>query len=383
MRKKFIVIHNIPSPYRVHLFAELCKNLQKKDIDFHVHFMTRNLGKGRPAYWRDQELAFPHTYWTDLGYKSYHLNIGMIFYLMFSRPSDFVLLGSGFDSFTGILMTLFVPRKKSILWTESNTKTPGKTTGLRGMIKRYIFLHHDYISVPPGLEGRKYVELYQSLSNKPFPPMIPLPNLVNEKLFSDSRCEKNIRTKIREELGVLITEKMALCPARLEPCKGLLEFFSAIPSEALNNWKFIIVGEGSLMSKLQELLVQRGLEKHVLIKKYVPYDQMPSLYAAADMFVLPSVDDQNPLSVVEALHSALPVLVSKRVGNYAEAVSEGETGWGFSPLDKDETARQAVKAFGASDEELKRMGVAAQRLAKLNWSTEDSIRQFLEALEIR
>lgn len=381
MSKKFIVIHNIPSPYRVHLFTELWKALKERDVDFHVHFMSKE-SKIRPVYWRNPIMQFPHTYWSDLGCKSYHLNIGMILHLFLSKASDYILLGSGFDSFTGILVTLFVPRKKSILWTESNTKTPGKTTGLRGVIKRYVFLHHDYISVPPGIEGRKYVELYQSFSNKPFPPMIPLPNLVNEGLFSDARSDKNIRAKIREELGVLSTEKMALCPARLEPCKGLLEFFSAIPAQALNNWKFVIVGEGYLLSKIQALLMQRGLEKHVLIKKYVPYDQMPSLYAAADLFVLPSIDDPNPLSVVEALHSSLPVLVSKHVGNFAEAVREGETGWGFSPLDEDETARQAVKAFGASDEELRRMGEAAQRLAKRNWSTEESIRQFLEALEI-
>jgi glycosyltransferase involved in cell wall biosynthesis len=379
--RKFIVIHNIPSPYRVHLFTELWKALNNRGIEFHVHFMSKE-NKIRPVYWRDPEMQFPHTYWSDCGYKSYHLNLGMIVFLLFQKPADFILLGSGFDSFTGLLATFFAPRKKSILWTESNTKTPGKTTGIRGLIKRLVFLHHDYISVPPGIEGKKYVELYQSFSKKKFPPLIPLPNLVDERLFTDMKESLDVRDKTRKTLGILENERMALCPARLEPCKGLLEFFSALPLNSLKNWKIVVIGEGYLLGSLKELLKKRGLDAHVLIEKYVPYKEMPKLYAAADLFLLPSIDDPNPLSVVEALHTGLPLLLSNHVGNFSEALIEGVTGWGFSPCNPSEIAVKAGKAFNATDSELREMGIQAKKLAQQQWDTEKSIRDFLNALEI-
>lgn len=380
MRRQFIVIHNIASPYRVHLFTELWKALKQRGVDFHVHFMSKEMGKGRPLFWRDQELPFPHTYWRDFGFKSYHFNPGLIGHLCCGCPPDFLLLGSGFDSFTGLLTTALVPRKKSILWTESNTITPGVTTGIRGAVKQYVFLHHDYISVPPGVEGRKYVELYQAFSKKPFPSMVPLPNLVDERRFADVQNRAEVRERIRKELGVASEDRMAICPARLEPCKGLLEFFRSIDPNSLRAWTFAVIGEGRLRPMLSALLLERGLHERVVLKKFVSYGKMPELYAAADLFVLPSLDDQNPLSVVEALHSGLPVLLSKRVGNYAEAVCERVTGWGFSPLDEKDVERVTAIAFRTSGADLKKMGAAAQRLARQSWNTELSIQRFLDAL---
>ena len=54
---------------------------------------------------------------------------------------------------------------------------------------------------------------------------------------------------------------------------------------------------------------------------------MPKYYAASDLFLLPSIHDPNPLSVVEALHSGLAVAISDRCGNVEEGVMDGDNGF--------------------------------------------------------
>lgn len=57
---------------------------------------------------------------------------------------------------------------------------------------------------------------------------------------------------------------------------------------------------------------------------------MVTLYAAADLFVLPSLRDPSPLSAVEALAAGLPLLLSDKAGNVDEVLTPGN-GWRFSP----------------------------------------------------
>jgi len=57
--------------------------------------------------------------------------------------------------------------------------------------------------------------------------------------------------------------------------------------------------------------------------------EIAELYALADCMLLPSIADPNPLAVVEALWSGLPLLLSSHVGNHPEAVKSGLNGYVF------------------------------------------------------
>ena len=63
---------------------------------------------------------------------------------------------------------------------------------------------------------------------------------------------------------------------------------------------------------------------------YKNQDEVIELYAACDFFLMPSLSDANPLTCVEALWAGKPLLVSNHVGNYPEAISEGNNGYVFS-----------------------------------------------------
>ncbi len=140
------------------------------------------------------------------------------------------------------------------------------------------------------------------------------------------------------------------------------------------------MGQGPLKSEIETVIAERGISEFVQIVDYVPYEDMPAEYAAADLLLLPSIYDPNPLSVVEALHSGLAVAVSDQAGNVEEAVTEGANGWVLPVLDKDAFAAKLKTVFGASKERLAEMGRVSKEKNARFWDTKVAIGRFLDCL---
>jgi glycosyltransferase involved in cell wall biosynthesis len=376
---RFDVVLNIPSPYRIHLLRILDEELRIRGAKLHVHFMAEGHAE-RPASWRNPHVPFAHTYWKDFGRGSWHFNPGLVRHLSRTGPCDYLVTGTSWSTFTGIALALTCPRRTGILWAEGNTKTPGKLDGLPGLFKRLILRQYDFAAVP-GSEGAAYIRLHQKRTTRKLPTPVVLPNLIDETVFKP-RVEwpASDVLQIRKQFNVGPTDKLAISPARLEPVKGFLEFIRDLPVESLAGWRWLIIGEGSLKADISRLLDSRGLAERATIINYVPYDRMPLLYAAADLFVLPSVYDPNPLSVIEAMHSGLPLLVSSQVGNFPEALLEGQTGWGFSPAAASEIRAASHAAFTAPDDLLRRCGLIAKQQATQVWCSTAAIRRFLDQI---
>ena len=376
---RFEAVLNIPSPYRIHLLRVLDAELRARGVHLHVHFMAKGHAE-RPASWRNPQIPFAHTYWPDYGPGSYHWNPGLVLNLMRSGPCDYLMTGTAWSTVTGIVLSLLCPRRTGILWAEGNTKTPGRLDGLLGWFKRLILRQYTFAAVP-GSEGAAYIGLHQQRTHRKLPAAVMLPNLVDETQFRPrASWPQDDVQGIRSRFQVSANERLALSPARLEPAKGFLEFIQHIPPHSLERWKWLIVGEGSLKEEIEKVLRVRGLFDRVSIVSYVPYAQMPLLYAAADLFILPSTYDPNPLSVIEALHSGVPLLLSKQVGNFPEALVERETGWGFSPFVPAEIERACAAAFSSPSELLERYGHAAKQRAEVIWASTPAIRRFLDAI---
>ena len=87
--------------------------------------------------------------------------------------------------------------------------------------------------------------------------------------------------------------------------------------------RVILVGNGPEESKLKDFVKKQGLEAKVHFAGYVanpaPY------YQAFDVFVLSSITEGIPLSILEAMASHVPV-VSTRVGGIPKVIEHGKTG---------------------------------------------------------
>ena len=374
--KRFEVVHNIPSPYRLHLFDVLRQRLELRGYGFFLHLMAR--GHGNRGHWQScaDAVPVPHRFYSDVGPtwrgKEWHFNPMLIARLLASPP-DVLMVGGPWDTPTGAGSTICGLRSHRIGWLESTKKNPGIVGGPIGASKRFLLARCDALALP-GAEGVAQAKLI--LGPKELPTVGLLPNLVDERRFAPT-SDPNLRRAIRERFG-LTAERLALCVARLVPEKGLPEFFGGLDPALLEGWRLLLIGSGPMRSQVQACLDRFG--PRAVMLDGAPYDEMPSFYQAADLFVLPSLKDRNPLSVVEALHSGLPLLLSDRVGNYPEALGETENGWGFDPRDAHATATAAESAFRSRPETLVEMGLASKKRAVRHWSSESAVDTFLDSV---
>lgn len=145
----------------------------------------------------------------------------------------------------------------------------------------------------------------------------------------------NEKDRVKREMG-FNSDKVVLYVGRLYSRKGLSTLLRAAPIilQKFRKVKFVISGKSfhGEEEKLKTLASRLGVEKNVLFYGYIPDEKLPKLYQAADIFVLPSIYEGMPFTLLEASASGLPV-VATRVGGIPEVVSDGENGFLVSPLD--------------------------------------------------
>lgn len=74
--------------------------------------------------------------------------------------------------------------------------------------------------------------------------------------------------------------------------------------------QLVICGDGPLRGALESAVAARGMGDAVSFLGHVAYDEIPAVYRGADALVLPSRAEGLPRTVLEALASGVPVVVS-------------------------------------------------------------------------
>lgn len=157
---------------------------------------------------------------------------------------------------------------------------------------------------------------------------------------------------------------VVLTTAQLRAHKGheyLLEAARQIP-----NARFLFVGEGPERDRLESVARSLGVHDRVEFLGFRP--DVRELLRGCDVFVLPSLDEGLPLSVLEAMTVGKPV-VATRVGGTSEAVVDGVTGIMVEPRDPAALA-DAVRVILADPKLAARMGAAARELVRTRFSAD-------------
>ncbi len=166
------------------------------------------------------------------------------------------------------------------------------------------------------------------------------------------------RAALRSEWGS--AGLVLLVVGRLIERKGLRELlraWAAFPREQRRDWRLVLTGEGPEEPALRNFARHAGLDD-VVFTGPVDYSRISDHYAASDLLVSPTLEDNWSLVVPEAMSTGLPVLCSIYNGCYPELVPEGVNGWRYDPLDQ-ASAHDAFGRIEADRHRLARMGEAS------------------------
>jgi 1,2-diacylglycerol 3-alpha-glucosyltransferase len=131
----------------------------------------------------------------------------------------------------------------------------------------------------------------------------------------------------REDLGLPPGGPLAIYTGRLGQEKNLdflLRAFASLAG-AVDEAHLLLLGDGPRAAALRALSNELGLGGRVSFAGAVPYEQVASYLAVADVFVSASVTEVHPLSLIEGLAAGLPALGVVSPG-VADTIEDGVNG---------------------------------------------------------
>jgi|SRR5579859_44508 len=141
------------------------------------------------------------------------------------------------------------------------------------------------------------------------------------------RQEGADRRAVRASWDVPASAPVVLFCAKLQPWKRPLDLLEAFSKADLPCVYLVLAGEGPQRGEVEARVRALGLTERVRVLGFVNASQLPGIYRAADIFVLPSAYDPCPLVVPEAMFSGLPVILSDAVLGRLEMIDSGKSGY--------------------------------------------------------
>jgi len=160
-----------------------------------------------------------------------------------------------------------------------------------------------------------------------------------------------------------LPERMILFLGTLEPRKNLLvllEAYALLRQRGAQEMLVVAGGKGWYYESVYATVERLGLRRWVIFPGYVPWEELPLWYNAAELFVYPSLYEGFGLPPLEAMACGVPVVVSN-VSSLPEVV--GEAGVLVDPQDPQglAVAMEELLADPARRRELAEAGLARAR----------------------
>ena len=162
---------------------------------------------------------------------------------------------------------------------------------------------------------------------------------------------------LRQKYGYRENEIILLSVGELSKRKNHEVILQALSNRKGGDIRYLIAGIGPLKDQLKKRVAELGLENTVDFLGYC--EATEELYACADIFVFPSLQEGLPVALMEAMAAGLPAVVSDIRGN-VDLVSHQQGGYLCGT--KDVSAfTDAIIHLSTHEEERKRMGQVNQQ----------------------
>jgi glycosyltransferase involved in cell wall biosynthesis len=160
-----------------------------------------------------------------------------------------------------------------------------------------------------------------------------------------TRASEDEAQAVRREFGLDGAYVLGVV-ARLHPIKGQEDLFKALPTvaRAVPNVKVLLIGEGWLRPRLEQLADELSIRDRVIFAGY--RRDMRELYAAMDAVIHPSYEDSVATPVMEGMAYGVPVICTPK-GVALDLIRDGETGLLVPPGDPARLAEAIIRLAGS------------------------------------
>jgi glycosyltransferase involved in cell wall biosynthesis len=248
-------------------------------------------------------------------------------------------LGARTAKRAGVAMAL---RLDSVLWDSSKPRILAK----RLLFATYLRRMYD-LFLGVGSLTRHYLQAF----GVPRERTGLFPYAVDVEEFR-SRSSQADRGAFRERLGVPTGARVVLGLAKFNDREApwdLLRAFAHVQGEDV--W-LVLAGDGPARLRLEAAARNARLTR-VRFPGYIPYPELPALYAASDLFVHPAREERWGVSVQEALACGLPVVASSRVGAGYDLIEVGANGFVYPVGDPESLAFHIQEALALPPERVR------------------------------
>ena len=146
------------------------------------------------------------------------------------------------------------------------------------------------------------------------------------------------------------------------------------------NVDLILLGGGSQGTKIRQILMNGGVLDRVHFGGHVSQADLPRWYHMADLYISPSHVDGSSVSLMEALASGLPCLVSDIPGN-REWIEDGVNGWLFRDGNAEDLAEKISYAI-KNRQSFDKIRAAARNTAEQKADWKKNFGKLLEAYNV-
>ena len=215
--------------------------------------------------------------------------------------------------------------------------------------------HRKYLSEKEGLPAGRIEVVYNGVDTARFRP-------------------GTARKGVRESLGIEGAQTVITTVASLKPVKRIDVFLRAAARAmaARPGLRAVIVGDGPDRAALEALAAELGVDGRVAFAGI--RDDVDEVLRATDVFVLSSDSEAFPVSVLEAMSSAVPV-VTTDAGSVRELVDDGRSGF-IVPVADVNALSAAIATFADDRDRAGRFGAAGREIVESRFRIETMAREY-------
>lgn len=368
-----VILTNIPTPYRIPLFNLVADQLAAQQRRLHVLFAL-------PTYHRRQwenvlaEAQFDHTVMNLPIMPFSHEHVvaipqGLSKKLQELRASCLVVGGFNVMAMLGARHALRhgIPY---LIWSGETQREAAQRRGqfLRDWLRQPL-VQHAAGFIAYGTQAQEYLRTLGASQNKTHVAI----NCVDTDFFQ--RRVSVLRRQIRRSND---DQTRLLFVGHLQRRKGLEYLLHALAQCHAQNVSLDVVGDGPERDSCQCLAARLNLS-NVRFHGFKQKDDLPQRYAAADVFVFPSLNEIFGLVMVEAAAAGLPIIASEFAGGVNDIVEHGKNGCLVDPTNVTNLAKY-IKELAANPAKRKLMGEQSLIKVKESVNLQKSAQEFVHAI---